>query len=88
MAIVACDRAERTLEVRDKFRLALAPGEGYRVTAAETYQFGQELIEVLAETASWPRQLFFDAGVADRDEEDEDEATYGDNGPFEDDPVD
>jgi hypothetical protein len=63
IAIIACVRARELISLRDDFRMALAPGRGYRVTTAEMYAFGQQTTDIFCSGFSWPSDVFQSAGI-------------------------
>ncbi|CAN7523144.1 hypothetical protein LJR168_003748 [Pseudoxanthomonas sp. LjRoot168] len=70
LCVLAALRAGRLLELRDQYRLVLAPGSGNRATAAGAYRFLMETQALF--DYSWPHDAFTEAGYYAPDfEEDE-----------------
>lgn len=65
-AILAVVRARKILELRDRFRMQLAPGSGNRVTASAMYLFSMEMQDTFS--YGWPREVFASIDVDDSDE--------------------
>lgn len=68
LCIIAALRAKRLFELRDVYRMSLAPGRGNRVTAAGAYRFSVEAA-ALADF-SWPEEPFDAMCIYDFDDED------------------
>lgn len=56
LCILAAIRARDLIELRDRFRMVLAPGCGNRVTIANVYVFGQEVRGLFQ--WEWPSEVF------------------------------
>lgn len=63
LAIIGCLRSKAVMELRDDYRMAMAPGSGNRVTTAALYQFATEMKSIYQ--YGWPFEAFLDAGIAD-----------------------
>lgn len=75
-AVIAQVRVMRVMELRDEYRLALAPGSGNRITCAEMFAFQMAVSD--AHNIAWPDEVFDAYGGDggwddDNGEEDEDE---------------
>jgi len=68
LALVGVLRAKALVELRDRFRTALAPGRGNRITIASLYDLSNELPSLYV--YQWPVEAFRALDLAD-DEEDE-----------------
>jgi hypothetical protein len=55
-AILGQVRVMEILELRDRYRLALAPGSGNRITCSSLYAFQQEMAGL--QTYDWPDHVF------------------------------
>jgi hypothetical protein len=70
LAVIGCLRSKAILELRDEYRLALAPGCGNRETTAAVYSFGQRLADELC-SYDWPHEVISAMGEHDLDDEDD-----------------
>lgn len=73
-AVISLWRVREILELRDRYRYALAPGGGNRETCAELHSFGFEVADLM--TSDWPLEVFDSVDDIDGDfisDEDEDE---------------
>lgn len=69
LAIIGCVRAKEILELRDRYRLALAPGSGNRATVAEIYRFGMDVDATV--TYEWPWDPISAMGLDDEGDDGE-----------------
>lgn len=69
LAILGAVRAMRIMELRDQFRMVLAPGRGNRVTTAALYAFSNEMLTVF--DYDWPDEVF-EAADLDADDDSDD----------------
>lgn len=69
LCIIAALRARDLLELRDRFRMVLAPGRGNRVTIANVYAFGQEVRDLFH--WEWPGEVFEAIGIDDIGDDDD-----------------
>lgn len=71
-AIIGQVRVKDLMELRDRYRMALAPGGGNRVTCSELYAFQHEVSHL--GSYDWPDEVFDayggDGGWSDDDEDD------------------
>lgn len=58
IAIIAVIRVKGVLELRDRYRLMLAPGRGNRITNSALYEFSMEMLALF--NYSWPEEAFTD----------------------------
>lgn len=65
LAVIGAKRVESLVSVRDEYRNALAPGCGYRATAAALYQFAGR-IDIINGEIDWPEEVFA-AALRERD---------------------
>jgi hypothetical protein len=63
LCVIAALRTRDLLELRDRFRMVLAPGRGNRVTIASVYSFGQEVRDLFH--WEWPGEVFEAMGIDD-----------------------
>jgi hypothetical protein len=68
LCILGACRAYRLLELRDRYRMVLAPGLGNRVTASGAYQFCMDASDLI--NYRWPYEVFEAAGIYAYDDED------------------
>lgn len=71
LAIIGLVRVMHLLELRDNFRMVLAPGRGNRVTAAGVYGFAGEVQDCFE--YDWPWEVFDAYGADDSDDDDDDD---------------
>ncbi|MDO7931560.1 hypothetical protein Q6A26_03645 [Xanthomonas euvesicatoria pv. eucalypti] len=71
MCLLAGLRASKLLELRDEYRMVLAPGSGNRSTAAGAYRFLMQAQELMDH--SWPYEAFEALGLYDDDDDDDDD---------------
>lgn len=71
LAILGCLRAKEVIDLRDRYRLALAPGAGYRVTTASLYGLSEQMRSIY--TYAWPLEVFDALGIDDLGDWDDDE---------------
>jgi hypothetical protein len=75
-AIIGQVRVKDVLELRDRYRFALAPGSGNRVTCSNLYAFQHEVSSLSG--YNWPDEVFEayggDSGWCDDDEEEDEDA--------------
>lgn len=64
LALIAQVRVTEIMDVRDRFRGALAPGEGNRITCAGLYDFGIEMAKLHQQKPVFPYQVFRSYGSA------------------------
>jgi len=64
-AVISLWRVREILELRDRYRYALAPGGGNRVTCAQIHSFGFEIADL--PTSDWPYEVFDAADDCDGD---------------------
>lgn len=57
LAVIGAKRVERLVLLRDEYRNALAPGCGYRATAAALYRFAGQIDAINGEI-DWPQEVF------------------------------
>lgn len=69
LAIIGAERAMRVMELRDRFRTALVPGLGNRVTTAAMYDFSNKVFGMFS--FSWPSNVFEAMGCDDGSDEEE-----------------
>ncbi|WP_253475762.1 hypothetical protein [Natronocella acetinitrilica] len=75
MAVLACQRAIETIELRDAYAGVLSPGGSNRGTVAGLYRFTRAMAAIQAEFAEyrWPHDAFQIIGLASDKEDEEDE---------------
>lgn len=71
LALVAAMHAKELIELRDTYRLELAPGLGNRATAAGIYAHASRAAEILGNML-WPAEAFDAVGISDSENDDED----------------
>jgi hypothetical protein len=66
LCILGAVRAKEVLELRDRFRMVLAPGSGNRVTCAGAYAFAAEVVSSF--NYARPEEVFGAMGIDDSDD--------------------
>lgn len=69
LCIIAAKRAYDLLQLRDRFRMTLAPGLGNRVTASGAYLFCMEASDLIS--YDWPDDVFEAIGIYSDDDDDD-----------------
>ncbi|MBK6616247.1 hypothetical protein [Ottowia sp.] len=67
LAILGCLRAKTVMELRDNYRMTLAPGSGNRVTTAAMYAFAEQLRSIFE--YEWPFEAFDGMGIDDGEDD-------------------